>query len=94
MPLVVPGINSNMGDKSEWVNKLMGKKITDGGSNELSFAKKDLPESHRVLKPDDMKSMDHNPDSGWWLVADQAYEISRLNVHLDHDGTVRDVTYG
>jgi hypothetical protein len=27
-----------------------------------SFAKKDLPESHRVLKPDDMKSMDHNPD--------------------------------
>ncbi|KAJ5370342.1 uncharacterized protein N7496_006434 [Penicillium cataractarum] len=88
MPLVVPGINSNMGDKSEWVNKLMGKKISDSGSDELvppevsrhSFAKKDLPQSHRVLKPDDMKTMDHNPD--------------RLNVHLDHDGTVRDVTYG
>jgi hypothetical protein len=35
MPLVVPGINSEMGDKSEWVNKLMGKKISDGGSDEL-----------------------------------------------------------
>lgn len=29
MPLVVPGINSSFGDKSEWVNKLMGKKLTD-----------------------------------------------------------------
>lgn len=100
MPLVVPGINSTMGDKSEWANKLMGKKISDSGSDELvcpgileqvdvmntdrafyqSFAKKDLPKTHRVLGPDDMKSMDHNPD--------------RLNVHVDHDGTVRDVTYG
>jgi hypothetical protein len=29
MPLVVPGINSSMGDKPEWVNKLMGKTISD-----------------------------------------------------------------
>lgn len=35
MPLVVPGINSDMGDKSEWVNKLMGKKISDTGSDEV-----------------------------------------------------------
>jgi hypothetical protein len=35
MPLVVPGINSTMGDKSEWVNKLMGKKISEGGSDEV-----------------------------------------------------------
>lgn len=35
MPLVVPGINSNMGDKSEWVNKLMGKKISETGSDEV-----------------------------------------------------------
>ena len=34
MPLVVPGINSSMDDKSEWVNKLMGKKISDSGSDE------------------------------------------------------------
>lgn len=35
MPLVVPGINSNMGDKSEWANKLMGKKISDSTSDEV-----------------------------------------------------------
>ena len=35
MPLIVPGINSSMGDKSEWVNKLMGKKISEGGSDEV-----------------------------------------------------------
>lgn len=35
MPLVAPGINSDMGDKSEWVNKLMGKKISDAGSDEV-----------------------------------------------------------
>lgn len=34
MPLVVPGINSSMGDKSEWANKLMGKKISETGSDE------------------------------------------------------------
>ncbi|KAJ6131161.1 hypothetical protein N7523_001621 [Penicillium sp. IBT 18751x] len=80
MPMVVPGINSSMGDKSEWVNKLMGKKISDSGSDEMSFAKKDLPQNHRVLKPDDMKTMDHNPD--------------RLNIHVGHDGTVQNVTHG
>lgn len=84
MPLVVPGINSSMGDKSEWVNKLMGKKISEESNETVcsahqeiwrfrirgyiliilwqSFAKKDLPESHRVLKPNDMKTMDHNPN--------------------------------
>lgn len=32
MPLVVPGINNNAGSndpKSEWMNKLMGKKLSD-----------------------------------------------------------------
>ncbi|KAJ5383122.1 hypothetical protein N7517_001033 [Penicillium concentricum] len=79
MPLVVPGINSSMGDKPEWLNKLMGKTISDT-SNETSFAKKDLPESHRILKPGDMKTQDHNPN--------------RLNVHVNDDGTVHDVNYG
>lgn len=34
MPLVVPGVTSSLGDKSEWVNKLMGKKISETGSDE------------------------------------------------------------
>lgn len=80
MPLVVPGINSSLGDKSEWVNKLMGKKISESTGDETFFARKDLPKSHRVLKPDDMQTMDHNPD--------------RLNIHVGEDGTVNKVTYG
>ncbi|CAG8948097.1 unnamed protein product [Penicillium salamii] len=79
MPLVVPGINSSMGDKPEWVTKLMGKTIGDN-NNETSFAKQDLPQSHRVLKPGDMKTMDHDPN--------------RLNIHVNEEGAVHDVNYG
>lgn len=62
MPLVVPGMQSKDGDKtSDWMNKLMGKKIGES-SDEVTFAKKDLPSEHRVLKPGDMKTMDHKPD--------------------------------
>ncbi|KAF1984722.1 hypothetical protein K402DRAFT_395420 [Aulographum hederae CBS 113979] len=80
MPLVVPGINSNDGDKtSEWMNNLMGKKIGEA-SDETTFAKKDLPEEHRIVQEGDMLSMDHKPD--------------RLNVHVDEEGTVKKVTHG
>ncbi|KAL1992353.1 hypothetical protein VTN49DRAFT_4385 [Thermomyces lanuginosus] len=87
MPLVVPGINaplsnnSNGNNRDEWLTKLVGKKLTDEStSNELFFAKKDLPASHRVVKPGDMTTMDFRPD--------------RLNIHVDDDGTVRDVKFG
>ncbi|KAJ5610887.1 hypothetical protein N7510_007606 [Penicillium lagena] len=80
MPLVVPGINSTPDAKSDWANKLMGKKLSDATSDVNTFAKKDLPESHRVLKPGDMKTMDHQP--------------KRLNIHVGEDGTVHDVNYG
>jgi hypothetical protein len=45
-----------------------------------TFAKSDLPQEHRVLKPDMMQTMDFKPD--------------RLNVHVDDDGTVKKVTKG
>lgn len=45
-----------------------------------TFAKKDLPEKHRVVKEGDMMTMDHNPD--------------RLNIHVGDDGTVTKVTHG
>jgi len=45
-----------------------------------TFAKKDLPEKHRVVKEGDMMTMDHNPD--------------RLNIHVADDGTVTKVTHG
>jgi hypothetical protein len=35
MPLVVPGITSNSGDKTEeWTNKLVGKKLSEDQNNE------------------------------------------------------------
>ncbi|KIX95655.1 uncharacterized protein Z520_08775 [Fonsecaea multimorphosa CBS 102226] len=82
MPLVVPGINNTSGgssNTSEWMNKLMGKRIGET-SNETSFAKKDLPQNHRVVEEGGMMTMDHNPD--------------RLNIHVDKDGTVKKVTHG
>ncbi|KAB8278189.1 peptidase inhibitor I78 family-domain-containing protein [Aspergillus minisclerotigenes] len=78
MPLVVPQVNA--GDKNEWLNKLAGKTITEGTSDVTSFAKKDLPQSHRIVKPGDMMTMDYKPE--------------RLNVHLDEQGTVHDVHFG
>ncbi|KAI9376765.1 peptidase inhibitor I78 family-domain-containing protein [Aspergillus egyptiacus] len=81
MPLVVPGINNTSGGSTdEWLNKLMGKKLSDSASDATSFAKKDLPESHRIVKPGDMMTMDHRPE--------------RLNIHVDENDNVRDVRYG
>ncbi|RJE24271.1 Peptidase inhibitor I78 family [Aspergillus sclerotialis] len=79
MPLVVPGINSSLGDKNnEWAQKLVGKKISESSSD--TFAKKDLPENHRILRAGDPATMDFRPD--------------RLNVLLDETDTVRDVNFG
>ncbi|KAK5167942.1 uncharacterized protein LTR77_006509 [Saxophila tyrrhenica] len=82
MPLVVPGLMSKDGgeDKtSKWMNDLAGKKIGES-SNETTFAKKDLPQEHRIVKEGDMMTMDHKPD--------------RLNIHTKEDGTVSKVTHG
>ncbi|EMD00815.1 hypothetical protein BAUCODRAFT_29195 [Baudoinia panamericana UAMH 10762] len=80
MPLVVPGLMSKDGDKSsDWMNKLMGKKLGDA-SNETTFAKTDLPKEHRVVKEGDMMSMDHKPE--------------RMNIHTSEDGTVTKITHG
>ncbi|PSN73071.1 hypothetical protein BS50DRAFT_568653 [Corynespora cassiicola Philippines] len=80
MPLVIPGIQSKDGSsKEDWSSKLMGKKLGEE-HNEITFAKQDLPEEHRVLKPDSMSTMDFKPD--------------RLNIHVGDDGTVLNVRYG
>lgn len=70
-----------MSNSSDWKTKLLGKTLSDSGSsNETSFARSDLPKEHRVLQPDAMKTMDHKPE--------------RLNVHVDKEGVVRDVSHG
>jgi len=80
MPLVVPGINSTGGGGSNWTTKLMGKTLGND-NNETTFAKKDLPQNHRVVGHEDgFMTMDHVPD--------------RLNIHVDKDGTVKKVTHG
>jgi len=80
MPLVVPGITGGPDKNSDWMTKLMGKKLTDSTSDHSSFSKKELPANHRVVEGDSMMTMDHNPD--------------RLNVHVDKDGTIRKVKFG
>ncbi|KAH8765380.1 hypothetical protein F5883DRAFT_556853 [Diaporthe sp. PMI_573] len=82
MPLVVPGVTSQPDNKTEeWSNKLVGKKITeDETSNEVNFAKRELPEGHRVIPPGAMVTKDWRPD--------------RLNVHVTEEGTVTHVTHG
>ncbi|KAI7787538.1 pua rna binding domain-containing protein [Diaporthe eres] len=82
MPLVVPGVTNQSDNKTdEWSNKLVGKKITeDETSNEVSFAKRELPEKHRVIVPGGIVTKDFVPD--------------RLNVHVKDDGTVSHVTHG
>lgn len=80
MPLVVPGVQSTGGDAGqEWMSKLAGKKLGEE-HNETTFATTDLPKEHRVLKPDSMKTMDFKPD--------------RMNVHVDEEGVVKNVTHG
>ncbi|EON97501.1 putative pua rna binding domain-containing protein [Phaeoacremonium minimum UCRPA7] len=81
MPLVVPGITSNNGDKTEeWTNKLVGKTLSEDSSSETSFAKRDLPQETRIIEPGMMVTKDFKPE--------------RLNVHLKEDGTVSHVQHG
>ncbi|KAK4146574.1 uncharacterized protein C8A04DRAFT_25490 [Dichotomopilus funicola] len=83
MPLVVPGVTAdNMGDDriQEWMNKLAGKKISEGPTSETTFCKTDLPEESRVIEPGAVVTRDFKPD--------------RLNVHVKEDGTVSHVSHG
>ncbi|CAJ2513233.1 Uu.00g013520.m01.CDS01 [Anthostomella pinea] len=81
MPLVVPGVTSSSGDKTEeWRNKLVGKTVSDDSHSETNFCKKELPEQCRVIKPGMMVTKDFQPD--------------RLNVHVKDDGTVSHVQHG
>ena len=63
MPLIPDTMNptTSGGGNQEWMSKLMGKKIGDSHS-ETSFAKKDLPGSHRVVEEGGMSTMDHKPE--------------------------------
>lgn len=55
MPLVVPDVTAD--ERSSWATRLLGKKLGDK-HDEVTFAKTDLPQKHRVLKPDSMATAD------------------------------------
>jgi len=76
MPLVVPTIGN---DSSNWPSKLLGKKLTESVTDSASFAKKDLPQTYRIVTPGAQITMDYRPD--------------RLTVYVNQDGTVIDVQY-
>ncbi|KAI9849531.1 MAG: hypothetical protein M1837_004151 [Sclerophora amabilis] len=79
MPLVVPGFTSTGDQKTDWQNKLLGKKISESASDSTNFAKTDLPKEHRIIEPGTISTADFRPD--------------RLNVHVGEDGTVTRVEF-
>lgn len=64
-----------------------------------TFAKKDLPKEHRIVKPNDAVTMDYNKDRYYSLcpilfvrIADRCRN-DRLNVYLDDEGIVRNIGF-
>ncbi|KAF2862698.1 hypothetical protein K470DRAFT_242595 [Piedraia hortae CBS 480.64] len=85
MPLVVPGLQnsasaSSQNNAEEWMNRLAGKTLGDK-SDETTFARSELPKSHRVVKQgQDFSQTDHDAE--------------RINIVTDDNGVVMKVTSG
>jgi hypothetical protein len=101
MPLVVPGLMGNSGDKTdEWTNKLVGKKLSEQESNETVRACRPLP----LESPDtdsgnsqtfckrDLPQETRVIEPGQVVTKD--FKPDRLNIHLKEDGTVSHVQHG
>lgn len=98
MPLVVPGISGNPGDKTEaWTNKLVGKKLGDEPSNETvcSLGRDSGPGAdlcRQTFAKTDLPKETRVVEPGMMVTKDHNPE--RLNVHLKEDGTVSHVSHG
>ncbi|KAI5788245.1 hypothetical protein FPQ18DRAFT_392543 [Pyronema domesticum] len=64
-----------MPEAQEWSAKLVGKNL-----EQEKEVKKQLPDNHRIIKPDSMVTRDYQED--------------RLNVHVDHDGKCTHCYFG
>lgn len=65
MPLVVPGVNFPVNKRSEWLDKLKGKRFIESeeaATDVNSFTRKDLPKGCRVVKPGQVITMDFIED--------------------------------
>ncbi|THD00304.1 hypothetical protein EYZ11_000197 [Aspergillus tanneri] len=69
--------------QQQWKDKLLGKKYVEGEITDTStetFSSNILPEKHRILKPDSMRTMNFDPQ--------------RVNVHVNDQKVCTDVTMG
>ena len=58
-------VGKKIGESSDNTVRIMFFSIYERGiadHEQQTFAKKDLPQQHRVVKGDSMMTMDHNPD--------------------------------
>jgi hypothetical protein len=108
MPLVVPGITDNSGDKTqEWSNKLVGKKVTDDAHSETvstvssplrhlrgQFSDWELTKLRQMQNfcKKDLPEQCRVISPGTMVTKD--FRPERLNVHVKEDGTVSHVHHG
>lgn len=104
MPLVVPGVTTQSGDRTEeWTNKLVGKKLHEEQNNEtvspwpfeirLTTIGLSLTQPHGQFFAKTELPEKHRVIAPGQMVTRDFHE-DRLNVHVDEEGTVSHVTYG
>jgi len=62
------------------IERLVGKKLTEGCTDENSFSVTDLPKPYRIIKPGEAIRLD--------------LQRGRLNLYLNADNVVQLVKYG
>ena len=103
MPLVVPGLMGNSGDNKtdEWMNKLVGKKLSEQESNETVRSLSRITSSRKTMLTEgnnqsfckrDLPQETRVIEPGMMVTKD--FKPDRLNVHLKEDGTVSHVAHG
>jgi hypothetical protein len=66
--------------KDEWATKLMGKTCKREDHSEVNYNRTELPKESRVIAPGQAVTKDYMPN--------------RMNVHVDENETVMNITYG
>lgn len=78
MPLLVPGINTSLSEQSEWITKLVGKKLTESTTDaNVSNHSACPPKQPRKEKS---WMMDWLDNVMWWLASPSPWEIFRLSI--------------
>ncbi|CAK4032064.1 Hypothetical predicted protein [Lecanosticta acicola] len=98
MPLVVPGLQSNDGDKtSGWMDKLMGKKLGDSHNETVKcFHPRVFVQALKIRQTFAKTDLpqQHRVLKGDDQMMTMDHNPDRLNIHTSEDGTVNKVTHG